>query len=272
MSYFADLTPHTYVRGGTEDGTVLNIGWLDAAHEFPQGEVSVEFLESLRELCIRPLYLHRGSHECQLCGNFDWTLLRSKGNGQIRVLSRDGIWYASPTMVHHYVVTHHYRPPDVFIDAVCQPSAVALGKLLMPPSARGSSNRNPQLITGPPQVVVLNNGLPPEAWRIDPLPVPRLSPGTRRRVEIVFAREDQPTAEAILATECGNNLPFQGQCNRYELERVRFAAMKFSGGKLEGLRKAVQMAKRDWRNLLMSSGFGNDVTAHQRWLAEPGTE
>ena len=261
MSYFPDLTPYAYDRFRTDDGTVLNIGWLDDTHGFPRGDVPTDFLEALRVLCLRPVYLHRGSHECELCGNYDWTLRRSDGNGQIRVLSRKGIWYAAPTMVHHYVVTHQYRPPDVFIDAVRDPSAVAWGKLRVAIPAPTSSNPKPRLITEPTQVIVLDK-LPPEAWRIDPPPRPRLSPGTRRRLEIVFAKEDQPAAEAILVNECTN--PPLGS------ERIRYAALKVSGGKLEGLTKAVQLAKADWRDLLLSAGFG-EITAHKQWLAEPGT-
>jgi hypothetical protein len=40
------------------------------------------------------------------------------------VLSPKGIWYAAPTLLHHYVSAHEYRPPADFVDAVRSPLAV----------------------------------------------------------------------------------------------------------------------------------------------------
>ncbi len=51
----------------------------------------------------------------------------------------------------------------------------------------------------------------------------------------------------------------------YEFERFRFAALRLSNGDLRKLEQAVELAKRDWRDLLMAAGFGEDVTAHERW-------
>jgi hypothetical protein len=52
----------------------------------------------------------------------------------------------------------------------------------------------------------------------------------------------------------------------FQLERFRFSALKLSGGKLDKLRQAVELAQQDWRDLLMAAGFGDDVTEHERWL------
>ena len=46
------------------------------------------------------------------------------------------------------------------------------------------------------------------------------------------------------------------------LERLRYAALKLSGGRLDALREAVELARIDWRDLLMGAGFGYDVHAH----------
>jgi hypothetical protein len=269
MSYFADLTPHTYVRDDAEQGTILNVGWLDGTHEFPQGDVSVEFLESLREICLRPMYLHRGSHQCEICGNYDWTLYRANGNGQIRVLSREGVWYAAPTMVHHYVMRHRYRPPEVFIETVLEPSAVALGKPLAA-LTNGSFVRSPPQVNSelPPKLMVLN-GMPIDAWRIDRPPWPQLSPGARRRLEILFAKQDQAAAIETLANAYGNGRSQPIGPISSQTERLQFAALKLSGGNLERLKEAIELGHRDFRDLLMAAGFG-EVTAHQQWLAEPG--
>jgi len=124
MSYFEDLTPHTYTP--TDGETVLNVGWLDSAHPFPRGQTSPEFRDALRRLCERPVHLHRGLHYCQFCPG-PWPSDRPErmGNGQIRIKRSDGVWYAAPTMVHHYVSEHGYLPPAEFMETVLHPAAIA---------------------------------------------------------------------------------------------------------------------------------------------------
>ena len=92
-----------------------------------------------------------------------------------------------------------------------------------------------------------------------------LSPATRDRLNAVFAPSDRAEAERLLVAECGSDLPFCHDSDPYQLERVRYAAMKLSHGTLDGLRQAIELAKIDWRDLLMAAGFGEDVTEHQRW-------
>lgn len=59
--------------------------------------------------------------------------------------------------------------------------------------------------------------------------------------------------------------PFCEKSDEFQLERVRFAVLKLSGGDLEKLRKAVKLAQTDWRDVLMAAGFGHDVNAHKSW-------
>jgi hypothetical protein len=56
------------------------------------------------------------------------------------------------------------------------------------------------------------------------------------------------------------------QADSIGLERCRFAALKLSCGQLEKLRGAIELAAKDWRDLLMAAGFGRDLEAHLRWL------
>lgn len=98
-----------------------------------------------------------------------------------------------------------------------------------------------------------------------PPPGPALSPDTQRRLRILFAEPDWVAAEALLFDQCGNNLPARDKLNAVELERFRFAALKLSGGSLDKLGGAVVLANIDWRDLLMSAGFGEDLSAHQQW-------
>ena len=77
-----------------------------------------------------------------------------------------------------------------------------------------------------------------------------LSPEVQAQVELVFSPELQAEAAAILAEQCGTNIP------RWEMagiDRLRLAALKLSQGRIEKLQKAVDMAKRDLRNVLMAA-------------------
>ena len=38
-----------------------------------------------------------------------------------------------------------------------------------------------------------------------------------------------------------------------------------SEGSLEKFDRALELAKRDWRDLLMAAGFGHDVAIHRAW-------
>ena len=120
LTHFADLTPHTY-SNVTDGEIVLNVGWLCGSQPYNTGAASREFQTALADLVARPVMLHRGTHACNL-GDADCPC----GNGQIRVLGLDDIWYSAPTLVHHYVVDHHYLPPLAFISAVLDGVAVMI--------------------------------------------------------------------------------------------------------------------------------------------------
>jgi hypothetical protein len=122
---------------------VLNVGWLDGAHGYPQGATPPAFEEKLWAYCRVPVSRLRGLHTCEVCADptdgFQATRGEEKllrGSAEIRVFgsrisgprgaSPDGppvrLVYAAPDMVYHYVIDHHYRPPDEFIQAVLQSS------------------------------------------------------------------------------------------------------------------------------------------------------
>ena len=96
--------------------------------------------------------------------------------------------------------------------------------------------------------------------------IPSISPETQRRLDILFCQEDRAEAARLLAKECGNNLPFLEKLDVQGLERFQFAALKLSGGDLSQLRKAIELAKTDWRDLLMAAGFGEDTRSHAYWM------
>jgi len=83
---------------------------------------------------------------------------------------------------------------------------------------------------------------------------------------MLFKEQDRPDATRWLTEECGRNLPFCENSTPQSLERIRFAALKLSAGDLMGLLEAIELAKADWRDLLMAAGFGEDVRAHEFWI------
>lgn len=100
-----------------------------------------------------------------------------------------------------------------------------------------------------------------------------LSPRTWQLVQKIFPRDSEAVG-ASLAEQCGQTLPFCPDKNEYQLERIRFAALKFSEGRLDLLQKAIDDARRDWRDVLVWAGFANELDAHTRWANEllgPGT-
>jgi hypothetical protein len=94
-----------------------------------------------------------------------------------------------------------------------------------------------------------------------------LSVDTVKLVDQLFAPSDRDTAFGLLEEQCGTNLPFLAEADAVALERYRFAALKLSHGTVEGLRRAIELANVDWRDLLIAAGFGHDVNAHRTWMS-----
>ena len=94
---------------------------------------------------------------------------------------------------------------------------------------------------------------------------PSLNPLTQQLVETLFEPGDQAEAARRLIEECGNNLPFCKDRDEYNMERIRFAALRVSIGYLNDLQKAIDLAKSDWRDLLVWARFAESLTAHQEW-------
>ena len=95
-----------------------------------------------------------------------------------------------------------------------------------------------------------------------------ISEATKQRVLAMFASGGAPEAETLLAMDCGRNLPGMDDATAKELERIRFAAIRLSGGDIGRLRDAIRLAQIDWRDLLVAAGFADDIQAHERW--QPG--
>ena len=73
----------------------------------------------------------------------------------------------------------------------------------------------------------------------------------------------------LLADECADNLPFHDDATPESLERIRYACLKLSDGLPGKLLDAIQEAQIDWRDVLMTAGFGHDTRAHASWWPQP---
>jgi hypothetical protein len=49
------------------------------------------------------------------------------------------------------------------------------------------------------------------------------------------------------------------------LERIRFSVLELSGGNIDKLKRAITLAQKDWRDILVAAGFANDPLAHKTW-------
>jgi hypothetical protein len=85
-------------------------------------------------------------------------------------------------------------------------------------------------------------------------------------VEALFVSEEMVLAKELLKYNCGENVPFCENNSPQEMDRIRIAALKISKGSYSELRRAVDLACLDWRDLLMEAGFGYDTEAHLKWL------
>ena len=128
MTWFPDLTPYRYLAA---EPNTLAVGWLESTAPFTIGENDQEFVECLARICRRGVNRTRGLHICSLCPTppaGQWPPEQNRvssfagdfivGGAEIRVAGQDGIVYAAPDLVIHYVQTHRYKPPSAFISAV----------------------------------------------------------------------------------------------------------------------------------------------------------
>jgi hypothetical protein len=134
MAYFADLTRYAYAHPDDDGDEVLSVGWLERGLDFARGDAPAGLVEALLRCSTRPVRLFKGFHTCDLCPSPGPLEVRrttmqldgrevALGNGEVRVRTPDGRWYAAPTLVAHYVAVHGYLPPEPFVVAVLRRAA-----------------------------------------------------------------------------------------------------------------------------------------------------
>ena len=156
VTYFEDLGEYTYhgpdivsLGGGylrfQPRYRRLNVGWLDAPHPVPTGPVPDWLPPKLLDVAAGPqVNVMRGFHLCTLCGDaFDRSMLSvgaaQLGHAEVRVPAGDGVVFAAPTLVWHYVTAHGYRPPQAFVDALATYDPAWIDGPLIPDDAERDS-------------------------------------------------------------------------------------------------------------------------------------
>jgi hypothetical protein len=127
--WFPDLSPYTYLHARASSPPTLNVGWLDEEHPFPTGTLPRSVIQRLAILVEHgSTRATRGFHVCPFCPRADDGVSpghrQARGNAEIRVVDAAGVRYAAPSLIHHYVSVHGYRPPQVFVDAVMRAARV----------------------------------------------------------------------------------------------------------------------------------------------------
>jgi hypothetical protein len=96
---------------------------------------------------------------------------------------------------------------------------------------------------------------------------PKLSPATQLRVDAMYPPSAREEVSRLLTEECGHNIPpFDLGADEFAFERLRFAALKVSNGDPATLKRAIELAKQDFRELLGAAGFAWSTTVHKNWM------
>jgi hypothetical protein len=148
MPYFSDLSPYCYC---SDDVQAKNIGWLQRGHRFDTAEPSEDTLDLIWEFCSAAPIRSRGVHQCDLCATPQTVhavrngVTQLLGSSEIVVFARETDTsvlqrrlretesgalfffrgstvpfsiFVAPTLIYHYVESHHYKPPDDFLRAL----------------------------------------------------------------------------------------------------------------------------------------------------------
>jgi|SRR6056297_1794093 len=95
-----------------------------------------------------------------------------------------------------------------------------------------------------------------------------LSPKTDLLVFAAFSGESdefRSRIAAMLENDIGETIPFCDSSTPEEMERIRFAVIRLLAERRMAESDVIQLAKTDWRDLLMAADFGYDTGAHLAW-------
>ena len=92
----------------------------------------------------------------------------------------------------------------------------------------------------------------------------QITPTTIELVQYFFHKSsDQHEVIQYLENDCSDTV--WKKSSALEMERLWFAVLKLSQGKITLLVHAISEAQADYRDVLMAAEFGIDIEAHLRW-------
>ena len=96
----------------------------------------------------------------------------------------------------------------------------------------------------------------------------QLSPETEKRIALLFPPDEQERVRASLEDVASHCIRAPYERSEREVERILFAVLKLSEGKLDKLGTAIKEAIKDYRDVLVWAGFASDIQAHKKWLPD----
>lgn len=127
-NHFDDLSLYSYYLKN-QTPFIYNVGWVSPDKYYTQGNVPTTFIEKLVSIFnstgnIKFTFNEvRGNEPCCICNTQVETIDKGRliplGYCELLIPSIDkGFYYASPSLIIHYIKEHHYQPPEKYIDSV----------------------------------------------------------------------------------------------------------------------------------------------------------
>ena len=92
-----------------------------------------------------------------------------------------------------------------------------------------------------------------------------LSQRTLQAIEILYPLTEREVVREILESECSKTKLGCAGWSTSQMERIWFAVLKLGSEAPGTFLDAVELARTDWRDLLMAANFGEDINLHKKW-------
>jgi hypothetical protein len=124
--WYEDLSHLDYFGEGLEDDSCLRaVGWIEG-YRFPTGVIEQRHFDHLAQLLKNPWQpvMCMGSHSCALCQFSGGPTFIEHDGTRIHLgasnlfLPAGSTILVAPSLILHYIDSHRYKPPDVFLTAL----------------------------------------------------------------------------------------------------------------------------------------------------------
>lgn len=95
-----------------------------------------------------------------------------------------------------------------------------------------------------------------------------LSQNTKNLVHTLYLSSEAIEVCDILKNQCSAEALSCHGWSPVEMERIQYAVLRLTKEKKMPLDSAVELAQKDWRDLLVIAGFSNDLNAHKDWAEQ----